>query len=227
METEKIWETYFEASKTNFPENSDLENFKIFVEDSYSDKEIKKFLPRLILLMSDFNLDKSGTLIQDFLDFTKKHIYLELKEEPKKIFDFLKENIDKKDKNHIFDYKEAKELLISLHGEMAISFATLKELHHFFKISIRKIQKKLDFSKISSVKDLFTLMDINLVLLSYDTFIDWIVCNRKYLDKIIPLLKEQQMGFCIGTEPYNFYDKFIFKMVDLENFILKNCPEFL
>lgn len=227
MEIENLWNEYFEASKLKFSQNSDLKNFQTFLEDSYSVEEIKKFLPRMTEIIPSFDLIKSGKTIEEFLDFSINEIYNILKDEPKKIFDFLKDNLYVKDKNHIFDTKETEELLINLHGELSILFVSLKELHKYFKISIKKIQNKLDLTKILSIKELFTLMDVNLCILAYDTFIDWIFCNKKYLNKIIPLLVEQQMNFCIATIPYNFFDKAIYNLIELDNYIVKNFPEFI
>ncbi len=227
METENLWNEYFEASKLKFSENSDLKNFKIFVEESYSTEELKKFLPRLTTIIPSFDLLKTGTVIDEFFDYIKNDFYKYMKDEPKKIFDYLKDSLHIKDKNHFFNEKETKDLLINLHGELTILFSGLKGLQQFFRVSIRKVQKKLDLSKISSVKELFSLIDVNLALLSYDTFIDWIVCNKKYIDSLIPLLEDQQMNFCVATPPYNFFDKVICKLIEFDNYIIKNFPEFI
>ena len=102
MEIEKVWEDYFEASKNKFFINSDLKQFKSFVTESYLTEEILKFLPRLTSIIPSFDLGCASNLIGDFLDFSKNDIYSKLKEEPKKIFDFLKEDLDKRNINHIY-----------------------------------------------------------------------------------------------------------------------------
>jgi hypothetical protein len=227
METENLWNKYFEASKFIFTQNSDLNNFKSFVEDSYTEEEIKKFLPRLIELIPFFDLQKTGKLIDEFLHFSKYDIYMKIKNKPQEIFTYLTDDLEKKDKKHIYNVSETKELLIDLHGELSILFVGLKELHKFFKVSIRRIQKKFDYTKISSTEELFKSLDANLCLLAYDTFIDWIVCNKKYMSKIIPLLEEKRMNFCVATVPYNFYDIVITKISELYDFTVKKYPEFI
>jgi hypothetical protein len=219
------WQKYNDNANQYFKENSNLDQFKVFCESIYKPEEMCKVLPQMTSLIEIIDFDIYGTEIKNTLNYMDEIFIPKVEKNNMKIIEIVK-SMDKKDKNHIIDIESAKDPIKFLMTENIVLKNSCINLKKFFNEEICKVQPSVKNKNISDFLILFNCIDKNLAVLTYDTFIDWIVCNKRYLYKNIEELEERQMNFCVATEFYNLYETCINIFKEFQKYLNENFPDF-